>query len=364
MARNRLATAIRAHWPLRYALVLVIVAAVTVLRVPLAPLLGNSVPFILYFPAVVIAGWLGGFGPGLAATLLSGYCARTWFFEPVGKFSIPDFPSAFRLGLFVLSGTLISFLCGRLHQRSRELEAEKALLEEKVKERTSHLEHALNDMEAFAYTVSHDLRSPVRAIQGFSEVMLEEHSRMLDAQAKLNLERIRNSAGRLNRLIDDLLAFAKVSSTAASTQPIALRDAMNNVLADSPHLRSPSAKVLDQGCVHTVLAHDTLLRQALQNLLENAAKFVEPGVTPEIRLWSEPRGEFVRLWVADNGIGIPTEGQKVIFQRFERLEATRYSGTGLGLAIVDRAVSKMNGRVGLESEPGRGSRFWIELPQA
>src|SRR5687768_11356711 len=105
----------------QYVVAALLVIAVTWLRLPLGAWLGNSVPFILYFPAVVVAGWFGGFGPGLFATALSGFCAKTWFFEPVGTFNIQDWPSAFRLLLFLLSGTLISFLCGRLRQRTEQL---------------------------------------------------------------------------------------------------------------------------------------------------------------------------------------------------------------------------------------------------
>src|SRR5437868_5393548 len=133
MPTQQLVRAIRKNWMLRYPAALLVVGLVTLMRIPLAPLLGNSVPFILYFPGVVIVGWFGGFGAGLFATLASGYFARTWFFEPYGSFSIPDLPSAFRLGLFLLSGVLISFLCGRLHRRGDELEEEKAQLEAKVK---------------------------------------------------------------------------------------------------------------------------------------------------------------------------------------------------------------------------------------
>src|SRR6185369_6162517 len=121
---------------LRYFVAVVVVALVTLLRLPLSPLLGNSAPFTLYFPAVVVAGWFGGFGPGLAATLLSGYCARTWFFAPFGAFELDNWPAVFRFLVFIVGGALTSFLCGLLHRRTEELDREKKLLEEKVKDRT------------------------------------------------------------------------------------------------------------------------------------------------------------------------------------------------------------------------------------
>ena len=337
---------------------------VTLLRPPLAPLLGNSVPFILYFSAIMFAGWLGGFGPGLVATLFSGYMAKTWLFEPRGSFTIPDWGSAFRLLVFIGSGTLISFLCGRLHQRSAELENEKAQLEAKVRERTRNLERAFADMEAFSYTASHDLRAPVRTMQGFSEILLEEHTASLSPEGRAYLERIRNAATRLDHLINDLLALAKVSGTRLEARAIALRDVVSGVLESVPRWSSPEVSVDRESCVHTVLGHPTLLAQVIQNLLENATKFVAPGVKPTIRLWSEARGTVVRLWIADNGIGMAPADQQRLFQIFERGDMKAYPGTGIGLAIVERAVTKMNGRVGVESEVGAGSRFWIDLPQA
>jgi signal transduction histidine kinase len=348
----------------RYLLAIGVVVAVTALRIPLAPLLGTSVPFILYFPAVVIAGWYGGFGPGFVATLLSGYCAKTWFFEPYGTFVIENWGSAFRLLVFLVSGTLASYLCGRLHERTEQLQREKARLEDTVRERTTHLQGALSDMEAFSYTVSHDLRSPMRTMHGFSEILLEQYSDVLDAEGRGYLERIRKAATRLDHLINDLLAFAKVSGANIELRPVPLRAAVEHVVEGSSRWSSGEVELSFEGCVHTVRANETLLNQIVQNLMENAAKFVPPGVKPAVRVWSEERGEVVRLWVADNGIGIAPEHQARLFRMFERIETKSYGGTGIGLAIVDRAVLKMNGHVGVESQPGQGSRFWVELAKA
>ena len=345
---------------LRYLVAFGMVATVTLLRIPLQSLLGNSVPFMLYFPAVMVAGWFGGFGPGLLATVLSGYIAKTWLFEPYGQFEIGDWGSAFRLFLFLCSGTLMSYLCGRLHDRSAELEIERDRLEAKVRERTVHLERALSDMEAFSFTVSHDLRAPMRTIHGFSEVLLEEHASALAPDAKLHLERIRAAATRLDQMINDLLTLAKVSGAKTELRAIALRDAVAGVVEHSPH-RPPAVSIDYKGCTHIALAHPMLLQQVLQNLLENAVKFVAPGVTPNIRLWSEARNDVVRLWCADNGIGIAPADQQRLFKIFERAAPNAYTGTGIGLAIIERAVAKMNGRVGVESDLGAGSRFWIEL---
>ncbi len=349
---------------LRYLVAVLAVAAMTALRKPFGPLLGNSVPFTLYFPAVFVAGWFGGFWPGMAATLLSGYCAKTWFFEPFGSFSLDNWPSAFRLIVFLLSGALASFLCGLLHRRTEELDQEKKLLEAKVQDRTQHLERSLRDMEAFSYTASHDLRAPLRWMQGFAAILLEDYEAVLDEKGRGHLRRIQEAATRLGVLIDDLLKFAKVSGSTVEMRPTPLKDVVTQLLADLPQFDPAHLDIHYERCVHTVIANQTLLQQTIQNLVDNAVKFVPEGVRPELRLWSEPRGEHIRLWVEDNGIGIAPEDQKRLFQLFSRAAPSHYSGTGIGLAIVERAVAKMNGRVGVESEVGHGSRFWIELPRA
>jgi signal transduction histidine kinase len=349
---------------IRYAAAALLVIVVTWLRLPLGSWLGKSVPFILYFPAIVAAGWFGGLGPGLTATAVAAYCAKTWFFEPVGTFTIPDWPSAFRLLLFLLSGILISFLCGRLHDQTEQLAKEKAALEIKVAERTAHLEQSLKDMEAFSYTVSHDLRAPLRTMLGYSEALLEDHADVLHREAHQHLKRIHNAAGQLDRLISDLLAFAKVSGANIELRPVVLKDVLAAVLQSSPQLNSTDVNLQYGNCSAYVFANDTLLHQVLKNLLENAVKFVPFGVKPEINVWSEQRNGDVRVWVADNGIGISPSQQTKLFKMFERLEPTNYVGTGIGLVIVERAIAKMNGRVGVESQVGKGSKFWIELTAA
>jgi signal transduction histidine kinase len=354
---------LRRRGEIRYGVALAMVGLFTLLRMPLRDLLGNSVPFILYFPAVMIAGWFGGFGPGVFATVVSGYAAKTWLFEPYGHFEIGDWGSAFRLLLFLGSGLLMSYLCGRLHDRTGELENERDLLEAKVRERTRHLERALSDMEAFSYTVSHDLRAPMRTIHGFTEILLEEHAGTLPPDAKSHLDRIRAAASRLDQMTADLLDLAKVSGAAAELRALALRDIVAGVVENSPH-RAPAVCIDYSQCRHIALAHPMLLQQVLQNLLENAVKFVAPGSTPTIRIWTESRSEIVRLWFADNGIGIAPADQQRLFKIFERVAPQDYAGTGIGLAIIERAVAKMNGHVGVESELGAGSRFWIDLAAA
>jgi PAS domain S-box-containing protein len=223
-------------------------------------------------------------------------------------------------------------------------------LERQVADRTTTLRQAVTDLEDFSYTVSHDLRSPLRAMQGFSEALLEDYSDKLDEHAKNYLGRIKNASIRLDRLIQDLLAFTRISR-----QDVELE----------PNLNPPAADIRIDGPLPRVMGREASLTQVFSNLLGNAVRFVEPGKTPQIRVWSEDRGPKVRIWIADNGVGISPDDQQRIFEMFVQInDPQRYGGTGVGLAIVKKAAQTLRGDVGVESEEGHGSKFWVELNKA
>jgi signal transduction histidine kinase len=138
-----------------------------------------------------------------------------------------------------------------------------------------------------------------------------------------------------------------------------------DLIQERPELQPPNAEITIQSPLPPMQAHEASLTQCLTNLLDNAVKFVAPGVKPRVRIWSAPIGGQVRLWIEDNGIGIEPAAQSKVFEMFHRLHGEReYEGTGIGLAIVRKAVERMNGQTGVESEPGRGSRFWLQLHRA
>jgi len=247
-----------------------------------------------------------------------------------------------------------------------ELRRHRERLEELVEERTAKLREVNAELEAFASSVSHDLRAPLRAMEGFADVLLEDYSDRLDAEARDYARSIADAARRMDTLIQDLLAYSRIGRTEVRLEPVSLEATMRRVLMElEADIAERNAQVTVEAPLPEVMAHHATLVQALENLLTNAVKFVDPRVRPQVRVWAEEHDGWVRLWVEDNGVGIAAEDLERVFRVFERLHGVDvYAGTGLGLAIVRKAVERMGGRVGVESEPGEGSRFWVELPGA
>lgn len=261
----------------------------------------------------------------------------------------------------------------RLHQQVQHYAAE---LEQRVAERTAKLEEINAELNSFSFSVSHDLRAPLRAVQGFANALLEDYGDNLDSPALDYAQRIVSAARWMDTLIQELLIYSRLSRTDLRLQPIDLTGVLTEVLAQlEMTIQEQQAQISVEEPLPRVIAHNSTLVQIVANLLTNAIKFVSPGVPPKVRVWAEtppvapgPEGEkgrWVRLWVEDNGIGIEPQQHERVFQIFERLHGIEaYPGTGIGLAIVRKGVVRMGGTAGIESNPGQGSRFWIELRQA
>ncbi len=238
-------------------------------------------------------------------------------------------------------------------------------LEATVEERTRDLKQTIAELETFSYTVSHDLRSPLRAMQGFAQALIEEYGDKLDAEGREYLKRISSAAVRLDQLIQDVLTFTRIGRTSINIQPVSLDDVVDEVLRTFAEVQKPHAKVTVQNPLDRVLASRPLLVQSISNLLGNAVKFVPAKASALIRVWTERHGSKVKLFVEDNGIGIPENLMSKIFEPFQRGHpGAGYEGTGMGLALVRKAMHRMNGDVGVESKVGHGSKFWLELPAA
>ncbi|MEG3986986.1 CHASE3 domain-containing protein [Microcoleus sp. S28C3] len=319
--------------------------------------------------------------------------SRIWDFysAPLGKLSD---------GRSLVISTAIDVTARK--QAEAEIRMLNATLERRVELRTNQLQAANEELEAFAYTVAHDLRAPLRGMQGLAEALLEDYRDLLDELGQEYAQQIVNSGQQLEALIQDLLAYSRLSRSDLSLQVLELESAVAEAIAMvQADAKSRHAQISVRSPLPAVIAHRVTLVQVIANLLANAIKFVE-GAPPQLHIWAEEiklpqegdtnsptagelqrervgqwdhaqllitSGELsvpiIRLWVEDNGIGIAPEHQKRIFRVFERLHGIEsYPGTGIGLAIVQKGTDRMGGQVGVESQLGQGSRFWINLRKA
>ncbi len=258
------------------------------------------------------------------------------------------------------AGEIVSIL-----ESNRDISERKrfeASLERLVAERTARLQETIGELEAFSYSISHDMRAPLRAMQGYAKVLLADYGPALGTEAIGFLERIVRGSNRLDLLVQDVLAYSKVAKGDIALHPVDLERLIDDILPNHPELQPPRANILLDRPILPVIGHEAYVTQCVTNLLGNAVKFVSEGLVPEIRVRTERLDENVRIWFEDNGIGIAPAHQERIFEIFGQVHAEkRYGGTGIGLAIVRKAVQRMNGAIGVESEPGQGSRFWIIL---
>jgi signal transduction histidine kinase len=261
-------------------------------------------------------------------------------------------------------------------------------LERLVAERTEKLRETVADLEGFSYSVAHDMRTPLRGMQGFAQILLEDHAHQLSSEARSYLERIASSAARMDMLIQDVLNYTRVLRSEALLTSVDLDRLVRDIIATYLDWQPPKADLRIEGALPSVLGHPGFLTQCVSNILSNAVKFVAPGVTPHVRIWAEERspsatqtpwpeengkapgdwaseGQVIRVWFEDNGIGIAAKDRSCIFRMFERINpADQFDGTGIGLTIVRKAIQRLGGRIDFESELGKGSRFWIELKKA
>jgi two-component system, chemotaxis family, CheB/CheR fusion protein len=260
-----------------------------------------------------------------------------------------------------------------LHKRAEAvaLEAKEVLtrhaaeLEKTVTERTASLRETVRELEAFSYSLVHDMRAPLRAMNSFAHVLQEDNGHQLDEKGLHYVQRISSAAERLDQLIQDVLDYTRVLRDQVSLTPVNLDELLRDLSVTYPQWTSGHAQLTIETQLPVVVGHKALLAQCFSNLVGNAMKFVAPGVSPRVRIRAEPGGNQVRISVQDNGIGIAPEQRERIFGMFQRINpASEYEGTGIGLAIVRRAVERMQGQAGFESEAGKGSTFWIELPRA
>jgi two-component system CheB/CheR fusion protein len=222
-----------------------------------------------------------------------------------------------------------------------------------------------SDLEGFSYSLAHDMRAPLRAMQSFASLIEQKDDKRLSAASRDYLQRIRTSTLRLDELVRDSLSYAKTMREDPPLHPVNVGKLLRGMLDTYPNLQPSEAEIVIDCEQALVRGNEAALTQCFSNLLGNAVKFVPPSVKPAVRVWAEDHGDCLRIWVQDNGIGIPQDSQEAIFGMFQRLHRSEeYPGTGVGLALVRKVVQRMGGNVGVQSAPGQGSKFWVELPKA
>jgi signal transduction histidine kinase len=249
-------------------------------------------------------------------------------------------------------------------------------LEEEVEARTVEVRETLAELEHMSYSMIHDMRAPLRAMQSYALMLEDECPESRRPPASEYLQRIRQASIRMDRLLTDALNYNRLVREPAPTNPIEVGGLLRGLIHTYPNLDPTFVDITIEFDELYVVGNESLLTQCFGNLLGNAVKFVAPGVRPSVRISAEDlAGEsfdpetagkpaMVRIWFEDNGIGIPKEALEKIFRMFQRMHrADEYRGTGIGLAIVKKAVERMNGHVGVESQIGKGSKFWIDLPR-
>ncbi|PWU20128.1 MAG: hypothetical protein C5B50_04735 [Verrucomicrobia bacterium] len=249
-----------------------------------------------------------------------------------------------------------------LRQAHEQLANRAVHLENLVEERTTKLREMVAELQHVSYAISHDMRAPLRAMSTFATIVQQEIGTTPAAAPQLQdyCGRIVTAASRLDRLIQDSLSYTKAVLAEVPLRPVDLSKLVPELIETYPNLHPDKADIVVEHPLPVVMGEESLLTQCFSNLLGNAVKFVGPGVRPRIEVRARAQNGVAKITLQDNGIGIPAPAQKRLFGMFQRLTG-EYEGTGIGLAIVRKVVERMGGKIGAESEHGKGSVFWVEL---
>lgn len=349
-------------------------SAAALSNIALGTLFLTEVQYILFHAAILFSAWWAGGKAGAVATVLSAYALwRPWDNAP--------FPFDSGLGsigaliAFLFGGLVLSLMCSAMQHnlaasrrkarhaisRSEKLAAD---LDERVRQRTATLEEGKREMEAFTYSVSHDLRTPLQFVRSYAESIEHDPDNRLSGLSAERLARLIDAGARMEAIIHDLLGYSRLTQATMQPQAHSLDDTVADTIQQHrATIEETAARVEVAPDLPYVLADRVGLFQTLSNLLGNALKFARPGEAPVIQIDAVATSEFVRLRIADRGIGVPLEQRERIFHLFERLHGPdQYPGTGVGLALVKRAANRMGGKCGVEDNPGGGSCFWVDFP--
>jgi signal transduction histidine kinase len=353
-------------------------------------ILSDQAVFALFVVAVLIVAWTGGAGPALAALAASVMLTDYFFLSPRYELGFKGL-----LQWVLVIGSVLSAVIGilviesmyrgadQLRRQQMEIEAEVARrrraeaeldearrqlqdyaldLEEAVRTRTLEMNEAVGFLENFCYSIAHDLRAPARTIEGFTRLLWE--SKGLCEEDRAWVERIRQANTHMDTLINDLLEYGNLSHTPLKMGQIDLNKAVREALIPfQALLQRAGATVVVAPDLHSVWSDETLLQSILHELVNNALAHARPEQSLRLNIYSTVRDDLVRLWVCDNGVGIPQEYRQKIFGLFQTLSRPSPHRAGVGLAIVAKAAERMHGAAGVEAGQPVGSSFWVDLPQ-
>lgn len=352
----------------QYGVALLSVAVAFFGRLAFDPILGDRSALDFFLVAAAASAWYGGVGPSALSLVLSLILGLWFFVPPRHSLRIGDIVDVVESLSFVFAGSAIVYFTFRMKRAialSRGSAGEAHREVDRRKQIEQDLRHALQELETYAYSIAHNLRGPLRSVAGMSELLRDEEENLSD-EGRDQLGRLMESSRRMDALILGLLDYSRASRRDLPLEKVLLADAVAEAVKIQRHdLDQHRATVTVEGDLPEIWGHRLTIVPVLTHLLSNAAKFVAPGVTPRIRIRAERLGPRVRLWVEDNGIGIDPRYHQRVFGVFEHLyPQEQYPGTGIGLAIVRKCMQRMGGEAFVESEVGKGSRFWIEAPAA
>ncbi len=276
-------------------------------------------------------------------------------------------PSAFTAEDIEIAREVTDQLAVAIYQAGlrEEIERYSAELEKRVAQRTAQLETANKDLESFSYSVSHDLRAPLRAISGFASIVARRYHAVLNDEGRHYVDNIVLASKRMGQLIDDLLQYARLGRSSVRCERVPLGEVFESLSSD---LAASLAEINGTLCIADdlpeIMGDKTLISQVFANLLENAITYRQPGLPVQVTVSCQTENKDIIVCVGDNGIGISAEYHEKIFNVFQRLHSDdEYPGTGIGLATVNKSVGLLGGRVWVESDVGGGSKFFVKLPK-
>ena len=347
----------------RYGTAVGITAAVILIKLQ-SPAIGQHAPFFLGSLTVVLSSLCGGFGPGLLSSALVTVAFGYLFMPPPYSFKV-GVEGILGLNVFALEAAVISWLVAGRARSEEAVNRLNADLDRRVRERTAQLEVANRELEAFSYSVSHDLRQPLGVIGGYGHLLLEQRGEVLGETGRDYLERVLAMTARMSKSIEDMLQFSIAQRAALQRQRLDLSLMSEAIVAELRQLEPNREVSVTIASGLTALADQGLVRVVLQNLIENAWKFTKRQPRPYIEIGMVERAGNDMYFTRDNGAGFRMEDASKLFDAFQRLhDAREFPGTGIGLATVRRIVERHGGRIWAEGALGRGATFYFTLGEA